>query len=459
MKARVHGACSGRSSDAGTAGDDENRNLWRSGKLLWPLYMSRSSLFRLSMAALLLFIGAMAAASSGALAERTVIMFVAGMAAIFVASDQGGDRARARSTRQAQRPPMRISHHLDFQRFIDASTDPIIVVEAARVTNANDAALRLFGENVVGENVRTVVRHAGAAERLADEEASHEGRPLRLTGIGMRDQSWDMRIQRIASGQKLVQLTDRTSSQAAEKMRVDFVANASHELMTPLSSVKGFIETLREPDAGESAPVRERFLAIMAAETDRMQALVRDLMSLSRIEAEKHHPVETSVDISAIAKSVAGELAAGSNPRGGEIALEGVDQPVMVMGDVGQLRQLLYNILFNAMKYGRAGTPITLSLGLSRSGSMARLRVADQGEGIAPEHIPRLTERFYRVDSGRSRQLGGTGLGLSLVKHIVDRHRGHLEISSELGKGTAITVMLQIARDRLAMPVQDITEA
>ena len=408
--------------------------------------MNRFPFLRIGLAALLLLCGAaMAAYTNGAL-ERIFIFFVSGMIALFVAADQGGGRARVRHVRSEAPAPGRITHHPDFQAFVDAASDPVMVVEAARVTNANRAALRLFGENVVGENVRTAVRHAGAAERLADEEARHESRPLRLTGIGLRDQSWDMRISRIGSGQKLVQLTDRTSSQAAEKMRVDFVANASHELMTPLASVKGFIETLSEPDAGGSSATRTRFLGIMAAETDRMQTLVRDLMSLSRIEAEKYQPVETVVDIAAIAVSVSGELAAGSNPRGRDIRMEGIDRPLMVMGDTGQLRQLLYNILSNAMKYGRKGTPILLTLGPSRSGSMARLRVTDEGEGIAPEHIPRLTERFYRVDSGRSRQMGGTGLGLSLVKHIVDRHRGHLEISSELGKGTSINVMLQIAR-------------
>ncbi|WP_420607038.1 ATP-binding protein [Novosphingopyxis sp.] len=408
--------------------------------------MSRFSLLRLALAALLLLTGAIMAGYSTELAERSFIMIVSGMIALFVASDQGGGKARARPPRQIPSAPGRITHHPDFQAFIDASTDPVLLVEAARVTNANRAAQRLLGENVIGENVRTAVRHAGAAERLADDDAQHEGRPLRLTGIGLRDQSWDMRISRIGSGQKLVQLTDRTSSQAAEKMRVDFVANASHELMTPISSIKGFIETLSEPDAGGSAPTRTRFLGIMAAETDRMQVLVRDLMSLSRIEAEKYQPVETSVDLADIAVSVAGELAAGSNPRGRDIVLDGHERPLTVMGDTSQLRQLLYNVLSNAMKYGRQGTPIMLSLGLSRSGSMARLRVTDEGEGIAPEHIPRLTERFYRVDSGRSRQLGGTGLGLSLVKHIVDRHRGHLEIASEQGEGTAINVMLQIAR-------------
>ncbi len=413
--------------------------------------MSRFSPLRLIAALLLLVGGAVMAGQVPDWPQRSFIMIVSGMIAIFLAADQGGGRARVRPARSDPSPTGRITHHPDFQSFIDASADPVMVVEGARVTNANRAALRLFGQNVVGENVRTAVRHAGAAERLADADARHEGRPLRLTGIGLRDQSWDMDIRRIGTSQKMVHLTDRTSSQAAEKMRVDFVANASHELMTPLSSVKGFIETLSEPDAGGSAPTRERFLAIMAAETDRMQTLVRDLMSLSRIEAEKYQPLETSVDLGIIARSVAGELAAGSNARGRDIVVNGITidgplAPLMVMGDTAQLRQLLYNILSNAMKYGRAGTPIRLTLGPSRSGSMARLIVADEGEGIAPEHIPRLTERFYRVDSGRSRQLGGTGLGLSLVKHIVDRHRGHLEIASEQGKGTTIAVMLQIAR-------------
>ena len=216
-------------------------------------------------------------------------------------------------------------------------------------------------------------------------------------------------------------------------------------MLTPLAAVKGFIETLDDPAAAEDAETRGRFLGIMAKETDRMQALVRDLMSLSRIEAEKYDPPQTPVDFAHIVADTIDQLRGSQKERGGDIAIDITDNMPPVMGDAGQLRQLASNIVNNAMKYGRAGTPVEVTLAPSRSGAMLNFAVADNGDGIAPEHLPRLTERFYRVDSGRSRSVGGTGLGLSLVKHIVDRHRGHLEIRSTVGKGTTVSVLLPVA--------------
>jgi two-component system phosphate regulon sensor histidine kinase PhoR len=253
-----------------------------------------------------------------------------------------------------------------------------------------------------------------------------------------------MRIQMMGPGQKIVHLADRSGTQAAEKMRVDFVANASHELLTPLAAVKGFIETLDDPAAGEDPATRSRFLGIMATETDRMQALVRDLMSLSRIEAEKYDPPQTPVDFAQIVLETVDQLRNSQKDRGADISVDITADLPAVIGDAGQLRQLANNILNNAMKYGKDGTPVRVSLVSSRSGAMLNFAVADEGDGVAPEHLPRLTERFYRVDSGRSRLVGGTGLGLSLVKHIVDRHRGHLEIRSTVGKGTTVSILLPV---------------
>jgi two-component system phosphate regulon sensor histidine kinase PhoR len=288
-------------------------------------------------------------------------------------------------------------------------------------------------------------RHAGAIERLSDPDAYHSGHPIKLTGIGQKNQLWEMRIQTMGAGQKIVHLADRSGTQAAEKMRVDFVANASHELLTPLAAVKGFIETLDDPAAGDDPAIRSRFLGIMATETDRMQALVRDLMSLSRIEAEKYDPPQTPVDFAQIVLETVDQLRNSQKDRGADISVDITADLPAVIGDAGQLRQLANNILNNAMKYGKDGTPVQVSLISSRSGAMLNFAVADEGDGIAPEHLPRLTERFYRVDSGRSRLVGGTGLGLSLVKHIVDRHRGHLEIRSTVGKGTTVSILLPVA--------------
>ncbi len=396
----------------------------------------------------LAFVGAVFAGQMLGVAERILIVFVSMLIALFVVAEgQDHDEAAVDTLREGG--PLAIdaasiTSHPQLQAFIDASTDAILMVENARVTAANVVALRLLGSNIVGQNVRMAFRHAGAIERLSDPDAQHSGHPIKLTGIGQKNQLWEMRIQMMGPGQKIVHLADRSGTQAAEKMRVDFVANASHELLTPLAAVKGFIETLDDPAAGEDPATRSRFLGIMAKETDRMQALVRDLMSLSRIEAEKYDPPQTPVDFSQIVMETVDQLRNSQKDRGADIAVDIMADLPAVIGDAGQLRQLANNILNNAMKYGKDGTPVLVSLVSSRSGAMLNFAVADEGDGIAPEHLPRLTERFYRVDSGRSRLVGGTGLGLSLVKHIVDRHRGHLEIRSTLGKGTTVSILLPV---------------
>ena len=382
--------------------------------------------------------------------ERIMVVVISMLVALFVAADPHDPVSlRGHEITGDNNPPVDapFTVHPQLQSFMDASTDAILMIDNARVVASNQAARQLLGANIIGQNVRVAFRHAGAIERLSDPDADHTGHPIRLSGIGQQTQLWDMRIQSIGQGQKLVHLADRSGAQAAEKMRVDFVANASHELLTPLAAVKGFIETLDDPAAGDDPETRARFLGIMAKETDRMQALVRDLMSLSRIEAEKYDPPQTPVDFSAIVIETIDQLRNSQKERGGDIALDVTDHVQPVMGDAGQLRQLANNIVTNAMKYGRAGTPVAVTLEPSRSGAMLTLTVADQGDGIAPEHLPRLTERFYRVDSGRSRSVGGTGLGLSLVKHIVDRHRGHLEIRSVLGQGTKVSVLLPVVAD------------
>jgi two-component system phosphate regulon sensor histidine kinase PhoR len=397
----------------------------------------------------LALVGAVFAGQMLGVTERIVVVFVSMLIALFVVAEGHNNDEAVIDTPRADRSrtidAASITSHPQLQAFIDASTDAILMVENARVTAANLAALRLLGGNIVGQNVRMAFRHAGAIERLSDPDAQHSGHPIKLTGIGQKNQLWEMRIQTMGPGQKIVHLADRSGTQAAEKMRVDFVANASHELLTPLAAVKGFIETLDDPAAGDDPATRSRFLGIMAQETDRMQALVRDLMSLSRIEAEKYDPPQTPVDFPQIVMETVDQLRNSQKDRGADIAVDITADLPAVIGDAGQLRQLANNILNNAMKYGKDGTPVLVSLVASRSGAMLNFAVADEGDGIAPEHLPRLTERFYRVDSGRSRLVGGTGLGLSLVKHIVDRHRGHLEIRSTVGKGTNVSILLPVA--------------
>lgn len=395
------------------------------------------SLSKLVLAALLIIGSAMVAGQVVGWPQRAFIMGVGALFALVAALPQEEKRKR----RTDAVPVQRLSHMADFQTFIDVLPEPILLVETGRVTNANAAARALFGPILEGQNIRTALRHAGAIERITDESADHSGQPITITGLGQADQNWQLRIRRLSSGQKLVLLYDQSASSAAEQMRVDFVANASHELMTPLAGIKGFIETLSDDAAGADAKTRHRFLGIMGQEAERMQALIRDLISLSRIQSERFELPQNPVDVGEVAEEVIGTLQSTGDARGGDLMLN-LTNPPPILGDAVLIRQLLHNLIGNAMKYGRAGTPVRVTIAATRSGTMASVTVEDEGEGIAPEHIPRLTERFYRVDSGRSRALGGTGLGLSLVKHIIDRHRGHLSIASTQGKGTRVTVLL-----------------
>jgi two-component system phosphate regulon sensor histidine kinase PhoR len=229
-------------------------------------------------------------------------------------------------------------------------------------------------------------------------------------------------------------------------MRADFVANASHELRTPLAALSGFIETLQGP-ARDDAGARERFLAIMGAQARRMARLIDDLLSLSRIELNAHRRPDTPIDLVPIVRLVADGLETLARDRGVAVHVEAATSPLMVLGDRDELLRVFENLVENALKYGAAGkrVDIALSLGQTAEGEPeARVAVRDYGPGIAPEHLPRLTERFYRVDVTESRAQGGTGLGLALVKHILNRHRGRLSIDSTPGQGATFTIHLPI---------------
>ncbi|MDB5688408.1 MAG: two-component system phosphate regulon sensor histidine kinase PhoR [Sphingomonas bacterium] len=328
---------------------------------------------------------------------------------------------------------------------IDAISDPLLRIERQTVTHANAAARDLLGQHIVGGDVRLAIRHPAAAERLLGlPTPPGDGPPpsVELVGLGTHERRWEMAVRDLPDGSRLARLTDRTGAYAVERIRVDFVANASHELRTPLATLLGFIETLEE--AGDDAATRARFLKIMFGEAKRMQRLVEDLMSLSRIEADKYSLPREAVELPGLIDEVRDALRTGL-VRDAERIVIGVGDGIRpVAGDRAQLSQLLHNLIGNAAKYGRAGGPIHISLAPARAG-MIRIVVEDEGDGIPPEHLPRLTERFYRVDPSRSRSLGGTGLGLAIVKHIVERHRGRLDIFSEPGKGTRVSVLLPIA--------------
>jgi len=249
----------------------------------------------------------------------------------------------------------------------------------------------------------------------------------------------------------LLVLSDRSRERAVERMRADFIANLSHELRTPLASLIGFIDTLRGP-AADDRPAQQRFLGIMAEQAARMNRLIEDLLSLSRIELIEHQPPSEPVELSVLIERIAAGFEPRLAERGMTLLLSLAPGLAKIPGDADQLAQVLQNLLDNAVKYGAAGGTVRLAAGVADpSGRWPQrpgvvLSVADDGPGIAREHLPRLTERFYRVDKGRSRRAGGTGLGLAIVKHIVNRHRGQLQIDSVEGRGSTFSIWLPAAR-------------
>lgn len=341
----------------------------------------------------------------------------------------------------------------DAQALIKALPFPaVLIAPSERIEGANLPAAALFGHDGTGRHYITVLRQPATLDAV--EATLRDGLPREARYLGSeggRDTTWRTTVREVpGNGRRRVLVTfeDMTAVEEAGQIRRDFVANVSHELRTPLTALLGFVETLRGP-ARDDAAARDRFLAILEREASRMARLVDDLLSLSRVEAEERRRPTERVNLRGLASSVAATLEPLADQSGTNIRLDLPEAAVEVPGDPGQLRQVLTNLVENAIKYSARGGPVEIALsepadepGLRRRG--VRLSVSDHGPGIAAHHIPRLTERFYRVDAHRSREVGGTGLGLAIVKHIVNRHRGRLRIESELGKGSRFTIVLPV---------------
>ena len=330
---------------------------------------------------------------------------------------------------------------LDSPALLEGLGEAAIILDDGRVVAANAAARALLGDSIRGAALRDVISHPAALAALQGGARSRED--VELTGLGGSRRHWLMRNAALPGGASLIRFVDRSEARAAEQMRVDFVANASHELRTPLSTIIGYTETLREQADEIDPATRERFLSAVHDEARRMQRVVEDLISLSRIEAEKFTAPTDAVDLRPLIEQAAENARRMAADRNSAIVRSIEPRLPAIAADSGQILQLLDNLIANALRYGEAGTPVTVKA--RAEGAMVRLSVTDEGEGIAPEHIARLTERFYRVDTSRSRSLGGTGLGLAIVKHIVERHRGRLSIESKVGVGTQIHVLLPAA--------------
>ncbi|HEU4809177.1 MAG TPA: ATP-binding protein [Sphingomicrobium sp.] len=329
---------------------------------------------------------------------------------------------------------------LEMRALVDALDEPALIVEGLTVSFANDSAKSLLGQAIEGRDVRLAIRHPDALETILT------GRPgdLELTGIGDVERPWRLVVRDLGHGASFVRMIDRAAAVSAEKMRVDFVANASHELRTPLATVIGYAETLTD-DADLAVEVREKFAGTIRDEARRMLRIIEDLMSLSRIQADRFVEPSEVVDLDAIVRTaIENARHLGVNGESRFVFDSASDLP-RVKGDHGQLLQVFDNLLSNAARYGWDESSAPIEIKASADHGFVTVTVTDHGPGIPREHIPRLTERFYRVDDARSRGTGGTGLGLAIVKHIVGRHSGSLEIRSEVGTGTTVAVSLPIS--------------
>ena len=334
---------------------------------------------------------------------------------------------------------------------LDSIPEPVVIIDRLRtVSAANAAAVRDVGVAYAGRALALSLRHPAALAAVEEVLAGGETRTIEVTLRTPNARTYSLVVAPLqgAAGAVLI-FHDVTSERRAQQMRADFIANASHELRSPLSALVGFIETLRGP-ARDDAAARARFLEIMGAEAGRMTRLIENLLSLSSIEADEHVIPQGRVDIGQTLAAVVDTLMPAATARDMRIRTEILVTLPPVAGDPDQLVQVFRNLIENAIAYGRSGSEVLIvARPIERMPEGTRPGVAisiqDEGEGIPRDHIPRLTERFYRVDAAGSRKLGGTGLGLAIVKHILNRHRGRLTIESEMGRGSRFTVTLPAA--------------
>lgn len=342
---------------------------------------------------------------------------------------------------------------------VDTLPDILIMVnDEKKVVRTNRAARAIFGQNLAGKFLKDVIPSAYLLDALTSVIQDLKGREIefRIEDPVIRD--FLAIIERFpvptAGGiSTVITMNDITELKSVEQMRADFVANASHELRTPLASIKGFVETLLGP-AKDDAPAREEFLKIMLEQADRMQQLIGDLLSLSKIEMNAHSVPTSSVDLGAIVRKEVEHLKHNAAKKNMRVVVNIHDNLPMVKGEGNELNQVAHNLISNAIKYGYADSDVTVTIKptteLPQDLNMRNLTrvvcfsVKDQGDGIPKQHLPRLMERFYRVDSARTRQVGGTGLGLAIVKGIITRHRGAITIDSVVGEGSVFTVYLPI---------------
>jgi two-component system phosphate regulon sensor histidine kinase PhoR len=426
-----------------TATHDSERS--RTGQ--WLSRLARVRLLLATIAAV--FAGLWAGGALAAMPALTGFALIAAAVLIGAASAE----ARPAALRQDRHPVPRVGDPL-IEAVLAALPDPVVALNRqGDVVALNPRAGEVAPTLRRGEPVSLGLRVPEVLEAIRRARASMTPQRAEFFERVPFDRWYEAIVTPISSadaaaepGLVLLAFHDLTPLRRVEEMRADFVANASHELRTPLAALSGFIDTLRGP-AREDRVARERFLGIMQAQADRMARLIDDLLSLSRIELNAHLRPDKQVDVVAIVRQVADGLQTLARDRDVTVATTAPDGPLLVLGDRDELIRVFENLVENALKYAASGKRVDISLSLARPASgkpEARIAVRDRGPGIAPEHLPRLTERFYRVDVSESRAQGGTGLGLALVKHILNRHGGRLTIESVLGQGATFAAHLPV---------------
>jgi len=335
----------------------------------------------------------------------------------------------------------------DVGAILGALAEPILVLDHQRIVKyATQQAVDVFGRYLQQRHIVQCIRHPHVIEAIEDVFATQKvwtGEAQLLTPV---ERHVTFHLAPVGEGEGIVvTVRDTTLMKRTEEMHTDFVANVSHELRSPLSAILGFIETLQGP-AQDDKDARVRFLSIMIQEANRMARLIDDLLSLSRVQIQEHVAPEGTINVTRILQNVVDILSLEAENRGMSLKLD-LHRDVFVAGDEDQIMQVFQNLVGNAIKYGREKTDVEISYRLlermpDRKVPAVAVDVRDQGEGIAEEHLSRLTERFYRVDKARSRTMGGTGLGLAIVKHILTRHRGRLMVDSKVGYGSVFTAIL-----------------
>jgi len=341
---------------------------------------------------------------------------------------------------------------------VDAVPEPAVALDnAGQIVHANRTADELFGARRPGNHVASMSRDPELLAAVDETLVTREGRAVELhTRVPVERRllamvaALDDKASRGGGPSLLISFRDLTDQDRLTRMRADFVANASHELRTPLASLRGFVETLQGA-AKDDPEARERFLKVMSEQAERMSRLVDDLLSLSRVEMREHLPLVERVDLNDVLARVIQALQPLAAKTNTTIEVQQLEEPAVIRGDRDEVVQVFQNLIQNAVKYGKPGGRIEVRVvrEAAAAGRPARFlaSVTDDGPGIAPQHLPRLTERFYRVNVAASRERGGTGLGLAIVKHILNRHRGELMVSSKLGQGSTFTVALPAAQD------------